>query len=115
MTREEYAAKGGALSSYDYWRTMYWATPPWLSDEQVAQMKRLTESREAGAEELDHTVPLRGKTVCGLNVPWNLQVIPKLENSQKSNSYWPGMAMAPVDMFDEFKYEDFQLEPSGAI
>src|SRR5690625_1330785 len=67
------------------------ATPGWLSVEQ----KELSASIYADSamktaitgvpHEVDHIIPLRGKTVCGLHVPWNLRVIPAYENRIKSN------------------------------
>jgi len=40
---------------------------------------------------VDHIVPLRSKLVCGLHNEHNLAVIPSIDNSRKSNKYWPDM------------------------
>lgn len=69
------------------------ATPAWLSEEHLQEMRN-TYSHAKECELLtgdlyhvDHIVPLQGKTVCGLHVPWNLQVLPAEVNISKNNSY----------------------------
>jgi len=66
-------------------------TPKWLSPEQLKQIKMFyAEAAELTKllgewYEVDHIVPLQGKTVSGLHVPWNLQILSKSENSAKGN------------------------------
>lgn len=65
------------------------ATPPWLTADHKRQIAALyREARERdGTWEVDHEIPLRGRNVCGLHVPWNLRVIARSDNRKKSNSY----------------------------
>lgn len=66
------------------------ATPAWLTLIQRKQMRRIYEeaalmTKQTGiSHEVDHVVPIRGKLVCGLHVPWNLQVLTAHENHRKS-------------------------------
>ncbi len=67
------------------------ATPDWLTPEQRREMKAFyseaaERTRKTGVpHEVDHIVPLQGKGVRGLHVPWNLQVITAKDNLKKGN------------------------------
>jgi hypothetical protein len=69
------------------------ATPCWLSEAQLREIE--TEYALSAwcstvmdsSYHVDHIVPLKGKLVCGLHVPWNLRVIPASENISKGNRY----------------------------
>ncbi len=62
------------------------ATPAWLTREHKKEMIEVYRKSEQLGLTVDHIVPLRGKTVCGLHVPWNLQLLTLSDNSRKNNS-----------------------------
>jgi 5-methylcytosine-specific restriction endonuclease McrA len=67
------------------------ATPKWLTENQkmeirlkyrlAIELSRATGERHA----VDHIIPLHGESVCGLHVPWNLQVLTQKDNLVKYN------------------------------
>lgn len=67
------------------------ATPKWLTKEHFNEIEQLYKKskeleKETGIKhQVDHIMPLRGKTVSGLHVPWNLRVVTAEENIKKSN------------------------------
>jgi 5-methylcytosine-specific restriction endonuclease McrA len=69
------------------------ATPKWLTPAERLQMRELYVQARKLTEltqeryVVDHIVPLRGESVCGLHVPWNLRVITQEENLKKSNKH----------------------------
>ena len=69
-------------------RTPAWLTPDdfWMM-EQAYELAALRTKMLGFAWHVDHKIPLRGKTVSGLHVPTNLQVIPGADNSRKGNAY----------------------------
>lgn len=67
------------------------ATPSWLTSQDYFQMRCLYEAAKIFQPycddrlEIDHIVPLISEEVCGLHVPWNLQILPRRVNRKKSN------------------------------
>lgn len=68
-------------------------TPTWLTTEDLWLIEQFYEIAAARTKatgilwHVDHKIPLRGKIVSGLHVPYNLQVIPESVNKVKRN-YW---------------------------
>lgn len=68
-------------------------TPKWLNSDQKAAIKatydqaRDCEVITGEAYHVDHIVPLKHSLICGLHVPWNLQVLPGDLNDSKGNSF----------------------------
>lgn len=69
------------------------ATPVWLSPEQKYEIESIYEHmrdcRRVTGEpyEVNHVVPIRGENVCGLHVPWNLEVLPRYVNYYLGNTF----------------------------
>lgn len=67
------------------------AAPKWLSKHQWQEIENIYVRAKGWTQmvgilyEVDHIVPINGKEVCGLHVPWNLQILTGDENRKKSN------------------------------
>lgn len=68
------------------------ATPTWLTKEHHEEIqefytlsKELSWLFEGEVLHVDHIIPLCSDIVCGLHVPWNLQLLPAKLNLKKSN------------------------------
>lgn len=67
------------------------ATPPWA--DLIAIRAVYMQAAELGLT-VDHIVPLQGRSVCGLHVHWNLQLLSRKENAKKNNRLDEGYALA---------------------
>jgi hypothetical protein len=76
------------------------ATPKWLTKEQenaildVYKKAKELEKKDGIKRHVDHIIPLQGKTVCGLHVSWNLEVLTSKENISKGNKLCQDAAIA---------------------
>lgn len=67
------------------------ATPSWLTKEMEGQIQEIywlaqdLSKVSPDRYHVDHIVPIQGENICGLHVPWNLQVLPSDINISKGN------------------------------
>lgn len=61
------------------------ATPSWLTEDHAEEIKDIYTEASGFSLTVDHIIPLKGELVCGLHVPWNLQLLTRSENSAKGN------------------------------
>jgi len=58
--------------------------PKWLTKDMNNEIKEIYNNCPKGYH-VDHIIPLQGKNVSGLHLPWNLQYLPALDNIKKGN------------------------------
>lgn len=69
------------------------ATPVWLTKDQLSEIDNIywlaKDLKNTSGQDyhVDHIIPLKGKNVCGLHVPWNLRVLPADLNIKKGNRF----------------------------
>jgi 5-methylcytosine-specific restriction endonuclease McrA len=88
--RKENKDRSDAIKA-KYRASKFKASPSWLSDTHKEQIEVLYLLRDFLSEitnksyHVDHIIPLQGKEVSGLHVPWNLQILEASENIRKKN------------------------------
>lgn len=69
------------------------ATPSWSNQLAIKALYKQAADAIANGVNLhvDHIVPLKSDTVCGLHCEANLQLLPASDNTSKGNRWWPDM------------------------
>ena len=86
-------SEAAAFAKRRYKHSLLKNTPKWLSwkqqdniDNFYIQARKKTKLT-GNMYHVDHIVPLQGENVCGLHVPWNLQILTAYENQSKGNKF----------------------------
>jgi hypothetical protein len=97
LTCKNWAAANRGLSNSYKTKTKAarkFRVPAWLTSSDIETIKGMYAMAQRVAKclqvsfHVDHIVPLSGKNVSGLHVPWNMRVLPASTNLAKSNHLW---------------------------
>lgn len=88
VNKHKLIAKARRYQATKLQRTPAWLTPTdlWMIEE-AYELAALRTKVFGFAWHVDHKIPLQGKLVSGLHTPYNLQVIPALDNWAKNNRF----------------------------
>lgn len=82
------------------------ATPKWLNADDLSAISECYRTASDLAYlfgenvHVDHILPIKSPSVCGLHVPWNLRVVPALVNWSKNNRWSQQEALSPTGTFE---------------
>lgn len=82
------------------------ATPKWLNPDDLAALAECYRTASDFAYlfgenvHVDHILPIKSPSVCGLHVPWNLRVVPASVNWSKNNRWSQKDALSPTRTFE---------------
>lgn len=101
-----------AAKSMNYHAAKLKRTPPWLTEEHFEKIEnmyvhaKIVEDFTGEKQHVDHIEPLQGKDRCGLHVPWNLQVLPAVENWKKGNRSAKKNTTSPISIGNHRKSQE---------
>jgi hypothetical protein len=92
LTKGEMPAWVRNSSRQKYIAAVLLSAPPWVDRWELYALHHMSKAltvMTGRLHVLDHIVPLNGHNVCGLTVPWNLQIVPWRVNAVKGNKFNP--------------------------
>lgn len=86
--------------------------PRWIKDvfiKEIREFYKMAKELEKifpWKQHVDHIIPMKGKNVSGLHVPWNLQILSQKANLEKGNRYVDEDAATSVSTADHREGEN---------